>query len=308
MLERFWDGTVKLLFIKNAMDAIPTFRPLAKEPADVETMIDLREPARATYVAMHTALEEGQVEVREAYTTARQEAVRAYALMKSNYVENRKRMELIVRIPKAMASPKTLVLRMEKTSSVWSKLPNPPGSATPFTSNGLTKAQFDALKETLLTKFSTCTMCKTDFEEAKGELDEVAREQRTFIVRALAQGRAQFLPGTPERAIIDGIPTEPSAQPPGEVAWDTAESGAAGEVYLKFAAEHATAFRIEHKGPGDAAFATVATVPRIEGIGQYAVDELPGGVHEYRVFGANSRGEGPVSTVQSIEVAAEEAA
>jgi hypothetical protein len=302
MLDKFWDGTIKLLFVKSAMDLIPGFRPLGKTPVQVQALLDGRETVRGEYVAKHTGLEDGQAAVREKLVEARREAVRAYALMKSTYADNPRKLETILRIPKGNMSGKAIVLRMEKTASVWEGLPNPPGSATPFTSNGLTRAQFIDLKDGFTGAVGSCTNCQTMFSDAKGALEEVERAQRNFISRALVQGRAQFDPGTPERAIIDGIPTEPSTQNVTGVQFDTVESQAEDAVHLVFHADHATAFRVEHKGPGDTGWTTVATLPAQNNVGDYATAGLPAGIHQYRVYGANSRGEGPVSTVQSIEV------
>ena len=308
MLDRFWENTVKMLFIKSAMDAVAAYRPLNKTPAQVQAMLDEREVARAAHVAADSGLEMGQSGVRSALVEARREALRAYALMKSIYADDGDHLAVIVRIPKKNWSAKHLLLRMEKTVAAWEELPNPPGSVTPFQSNDVSLDDFKDLREALLTKFTACVGCQRDFDKAKAASGRVDKAQRRFIARALAIGRAQFLPGTDERGIIDGIPTEPSAQPPGEVNFQTAESHAPGEVTLQFEADHATAFRVEHAGPGDAAFTTVATVPGPDNQGSYAATGLPAGLHQYRVHGANSRGEGPGSPVQSIEVAAEAAA
>src|SRR5262245_7698311 len=100
MLDSFWDQTIKLLFLKNAMESISAFRPLGKTPAQVQTMLEEREAARSDYVDKHTLLQDGQAAVRAKLAEARRESIRTYALMKSAYQDNRRKLDLIVRIPK----------------------------------------------------------------------------------------------------------------------------------------------------------------------------------------------------------------
>src|SRR5262245_58589015 len=115
MLERFWENTVKMLFIHSAMGQILSFRPLHKTLAQVQAFLDERETVRAAHVAAHSGLEMGQAGVRNALVEARRETLRAYALMKSTYADNVDHLAVIVRIPKKNWSPKHLLLRMEKT-------------------------------------------------------------------------------------------------------------------------------------------------------------------------------------------------
>lgn len=115
-----------------------------------------------------------------------------------------------------------------------------------------------------------------------------------FVTAALTQGRVLYGPDTPERAVLDGIPTAPSTQPPDQADIDLAESPDDGTVRLEFSAEHAASFKVFHKGPGDAVFTEVADVLLP---GEYSAVGLSAGSHDYKIVGVNSRGEDPASEV-----------
>ena len=121
-----------------------------------------------------------------------------------------------------------------------------------------------------------------------------------FITAALVQGRAQFAPGTPERALIEAVPTEPSTQRPGQAQFSVSESQAEGAVRLEFDADRATSFQVWHKGPGEAQFAQVGDSIRP---GNYTAFGLAAGQHDYKIVGVNSRGEGAASEPVSMSVA-----
>jgi hypothetical protein len=98
---------------------------------------------------------------------------------------------------------------------------------------------------------------------------------------------------------------EPVSSLPPQAQFTLAESPAAGGVHLKFVADGATSFLLEHKGPADLVFAPIATVLEE---GEFSDTGLAGGTHEYRVTPRNSRGAGPVSQTVSLVVAQAQAA
>ena len=115
----------------------------------------------------------------------------------------------------------------------------------------------------------------------------------------VVQGRHQFAEGTPQRDVIDHIPTTPAQQAPAKAVIAVATSPAAGEAHLEFSATHATSYDVLHKGPGDADFAVVAD-DIIQTV--YNATGLAAGAHEYKVLGRNSRGTGPESDVSVVNV------
>ena len=137
-----------------------------------------------------------------------------------------------------------------------------------------------------------------DIEEAK--LRGLNAKAEDFISAALTQGRAQYPAGTPERALLEAVPTHPSTQKPGPATFSLSESKTEGAVHLQFDADSATSFQVWHKGPGEAQFAQAGDSLRP---GDYVTFGLSAGPHEYKVVGVNSRGEGPASEVVSIRVA-----
>ena len=120
----------------------------------------------------------------------------------------------------------------------------------------------------------------------------------------MIQGRKQFAPGTPERNVIDDIPTEENTPLPGQAVITEAESNEPGFVHLLFEAPHATRFVLLHKGPTDSAYDTVydGAAPSYDPV------NVEPGVHLYKVVPYNSRGSGPASAVVTVTVAAQAAA
>ena len=148
-------------------------------------------------------------------------------------------------------------------------------------------------------------MADIEFQLKEGALHGVDNAMIRFISGALAQGRARFDVGSPERSLIDAIPTEPGQQAQPRVVVSLAESPAGGTVHLKSDAAGATSFEVWHKGPGSSEFALEAEVLRSgpEQIGDYSASGLAVGTHEYRIFGVNSQGEGPASETATMPVA-----
>ena len=98
------------------------------------------------------------------------------------------------------------------------------------------------------------------------------------------------------------VPTtyQPSALPEQAVITE-ALSNQPGVVHLSYSAPNATRYTVLHRGPSDAVFSTVQTG---EAISFDAVNVVVG-QHQYKVFGSNSRGNGPESAVATVAVAAQ---
>ena len=138
-----------------------------------------------------------------------------------------------------------------------------------------------------------------DFQMSEGELHAKDDHLADVAVSALAEGRAQFAIGTPEREVIDSIPINGSQPEPNQAVISVATSPGVGEAHLEFDASHATSFDVLHKGPFDAEFAIVAD-DTVENF--YDATGLDPGQHEYQVIGENSSGTGPASDIATIEI------
>ena len=139
-----------------------------------------------------------------------------------------------------------------------------------------------------------------DYQIAQGDLHEQTEILEEFVTAAMIIGRAQFLPGTPEREVIDAIPTEPAQQPAEQAVILVASSPAAGSIHLVFDAERATQFDVLQKGPGDPDFSVVANDIIVK---VYDATGLAAGSYDFKVVGRNSQGPGPESAVSTIVVA-----
>jgi hypothetical protein len=180
----------------------------------------------------------------------------------------------------------------QRLNDRWKGLPNPPDWTPPFKVGDMDRAGFEGLVNGLETVIKAESAADSVFQLSEGAFRTQKQTMTDFVTAALTQGRGQFLPGTPEREVIDRVPTAPATQFPAQAQIGTAKSSAAGEAFLKFDAEHATSFQVWRKGPGQTEFELVADVIRP---GVYVVTGLIEGNHEYKVVGVNSRGEGPAS-------------
>ena len=193
------------------------------------------------------------------------------------------------------------------TAGVWAALPEMPGTTPPatFKVGALSLKAFNAVIADLREKIETCEGCASEFEVAQAGLATLAQEYGNFVSAAVAQGRAHYAPGTPARQWIDTIPLESSSEAPAQAEITAASSPAAGAIHLEFQAARATSFTIRHRLAGAIEFVTVAndvTAESWDGVG------LASGQHQYIVVGVNSRGEGAVSAVTTVAVAAAAAA
>jgi len=161
---------------------------------------------------------------------------------------------------------------------------------------------FETLKNDLKAKLKTHDGCDAKLKRELAAFRELVERLGQFASAALVQGRKIYRPGTPERALIDAVPTAPSTQAPAQAQITVAESPSFGAVRLVVEAEHATSFEIWRKGPADEEFVKVADVLKP---GDYTDSGLDAGDYEFKAFGVNSRGEGPVSAVVTVTVEVE---
>jgi len=301
MLDEYDFHILQLRYIREAMNDFVNYRPDDLTVALVDALIAGAKTTRTDFLNAKTDFDLAMGGRNSAVTNLHDACVSVFGIMKTRFRKDIVSSEVIAKLPVDDRTPADTLRRGQSTSILWGKLPNPPGSATAFKAwDTMDKTAFDALVTALEAKLDTFTNETDDYEEAQGNLHKKDAEMTDFISAALAQGRHQFAEGTPQRDVIDHIPTTPAQQAPAKAVIAVATSPAAGEAHLEFSANHATSYDVLHKGPGDADFVVVAD-DIIQTV--YNATGLAAGAHEYKVLGRNSRGTGPESDVSVVNVA-----
>jgi hypothetical protein len=294
---------------KKAMGqpALSDFRPDGKDLVAVSSMLTTLDSTKGGVITASAALNFARGELDATWTDAHNKCVDVYAAMKSVYRNDSAALRAIRRVPKKDETARETLTRAEVTAAVWDSLPDMPGvtPATPFKLGTLTLAIFNGVIAELRAKIETCEGCDSVEQVAQGELSDLARKDSEFVSAAVAQGRAQYPENSVAREWIDTIPLEPSTVAPLQAEITAATSPVAGVVHLEYQATHATSYTIQHRLSSDVEFVTVA-----QNITEESWDfvGLPAGDHQYIVFGVNSRGDGPVSGIATVPVAAAAAA
>jgi hypothetical protein len=309
MFDLFNFELLQLRYVKAAMDTLASFRPDGKTPAEAQAMIDTARAARTTYGTRKAEMDLARGEFIESVDAGHVVCIQVYPIMVSRFRNDAGSLSAIKKLPVADQTPAQTIDRMKDISTLWGKLPNPPGSATPFKAwETMDKAAFDAYltaiigspgPPVILGTQAAVPLADQAFELAEGELNRQKGVMEEFTTAALIQGRAQYRPGTPERDVIDAIPMEPSQQAPGKAVISAATSPGAGQAHLEFDAPHSTSWDVYRKGPGEADFAKVADdiITKF-----YDATGLAAGAHDFKVVGRNSKGDGPESDVSTVNV------
>ena len=288
-------------YVKAAMDEILTYRPEGKTPANVQTLIDTVTTAQTTFLTKSTTLDLARGELQESIDALHVACTQVYPIMKVVYRNDAGSLQAINRLPVTDRTARETLARADAISALWAQLPNPPGSATPFKAwDTMDMAAFNALVTAAKTKHNGMAAVDQDYQIGQGDLHEKTEVLEDFVTAAMIIGRAQFVPGTPEREVIDAIPTEPAQQAPAQVVISVATSPAAGAVHLEFDADRATSFDVLQQGPGDPDFVLVASDIITT---TYDATGLAAGSYTFKVVGRNSQGDGPESAVSTIVVA-----
>jgi hypothetical protein len=305
IIEAFTQTYTRLRYLKVAVESIPGFMPDGKPAGYV---VQLTGQAKAALdVALDQKVKTGHARgaLQTIHDSAHNNVVMVHACMKSCYRNERAALDSIRGAPTDDKSAAQTLHRMKELSAVWAALPNVPETNLPFAVRGVAQENFDEQLEELDGKITVYTKESALLDNEEAKLRVFNAKVEDFITAALVQGRAQYAAGTPERALIEAVPTEPSTARPAQPRFTEAESQADGAVRLEFDADHATSFQVWHKGPGEAQFVQVGDSIRP---GTYAGFGLAAGQHEYKIVGVNSRGEGPASEVATVPVAAAAAA
>ena len=303
MLGEFDFHLLQLQYLKAAMDQLATFSPLAMTAAQIQTEYDAGVTVRTEYKNKKAALSLARGELHEKQEEAHQVAIGVYGVMKTRYRKDPGSLEAINTLPTKDQTFEQTRDRMDSMKALWAQLPNDPYAVPPgplVAWPGMDQVAFAAKLTTMTTAQTAFVNADEDFQMAEGDLHAKDAHMAEVAVSALEEGRSQFPVGTPEREVIDSIPTVPAAQEPNQPVISEATSPAPGYAHIVYDALHATSFDVLHKGPGDTEFTTVAD-DVIEKI--YDTSGLAAGIHEYKVIGQNTRGNGPESAVASIMVA-----
>ncbi len=288
-------------YIKAAMDQIASFRPDGKSPAGVQAMIDQLHAAENAYQTSSTTLSIARGELREEVDLLHTACVQIFPIMKVRYRNDPGSLAAINRLPVDDRSIAETVARADAIAALWVQLPlllgPPPLQFKPWDTMDLTT--FNGMLSAAKARHDGFPAVDQQNEIASGHLHESLAALEDFNTAALITGRAQFEEGTPEREVIDAIPTVPGQSAPGKAVITSATSPAPGTVHLVFEADGATSFDVLQKGPGDLEFFIVANDLTEN---TYDASALPPGVYEFKVVGKNSVGSGPESDVVSVTV------
>lgn len=313
MFEDYSFELLRLRYIKSAMDLLASYRPDGKTPAEVGAMISNAtgpNNPRAAFEAAEATLQLARGEYNEDLAEGHEICVQVHAIMKSRFRADPGSASAIASLPTADQTANATLTRLKAISNLWGKLPNPPGSATPFKAwDTMDKAAFDqfitaiegsAGPPVVVGTLEAKANAESAMQVAEGAIHELVKGMADFTTNALIQGRAQFREGTPNREVIDAIPTAPATQPPGQAVITNASSPSAGAVAFDYTALHGTSWDVFRKGPADADFVKVADDVILK---HYSASGLPAGAYEFKVSGMNSRGTGPESDVTTVNVA-----
>lgn len=303
MSSAFYFNRTRLRYIKNAVAIIATFRPDGKDGTYVQSLITGLDAKNSTFVAADQTLGLARGEFYERVGEGHKLCVKVYPIMKSRFRDDEGSIAAIRRLPTDDKSPDETKARMEDLSVLWTKLPllpNPPGAPVAFEAwPGMPQGVFEAARVAIGTEDGLVSAAQAPYELAQGELNKAISGADVFGTQATIQGRAQFDPGTPERDVIDRIPTAQAGQAPGKGVITSATSPAAGVIGLAFDAPHGTSWDVLLKAPGQPDY-TVAVNDTIEQTA--TITGLAAGTYSIEVRGRNSRGEGPVSDPSSVAV------
>ena len=303
MFGDFYFGKTRLRYLKAAITAIPTYRPDGRDAGYVQAQLAGLDARQATFVDAEQTLNLARGEFHERVAEGHKLCVKIYPIMKSRYRDDVGSSEAINRLPTEDKSPDETKTRMKDLSALWVKLPlltDPPNPPAAFVAwPGMTQAVFEAARVAVDTDELALTNASAPYELAQGDLNKVVDAANVFVTQATIQGRGQFDPGTPERDVIDRIPTVPASQAPGKGVIDSATSPAAGTIAMAFDAPHGTSWDVLLKAPGAPDYVVVVndTIEKTA-----TLSGLAAGSYEVKVRGRNSRGEGPVSDPSTVAV------
>ena len=306
MLVMFDFAVTQVRYTKAAMNQIPTFRPDAKVPADLDTMLAGAASVRGIYITKSAALGAARAVRRDAIATLHDTCLDFATQAGSTFRKSRVIKEQIERLPVQDQTFQETMTRADATLALWLTLPDVPHAGTgdgPFTyMEGSMPVDIDVFgnrKDAAKDADADIPVKDQDFQGAEAKLHEKLTLMDDFIAAALVQGAKQFDPGTPEREIIDAIPTTPPQHVPERAEVLSAEQTGPGAAHITVAAEFATSWDIFDLAPGATDPVLIADdviSPEFDATG------LAIGLHKITAKGRNARGTGTLSVPLDLTV------
>jgi len=203
------------------------------------------------------------------------------------------------RFAKLLAGEDDLAGRLDEALELITAWENSDPLWKPTTALTLTafKAEYAALKA----KRDALKKAESDATAGHGTLNKLANGLWEHCVDWYRVATTVFDAGTPiGDQIRTEIPTSPEQIPPPKAVISVATSPAPGAVHLEYRCDHATKFTVYQKAPGAADFTIVADQVQVK---IYDATALAAGSYQYKVIGANAKGDGPESDVKTVAVA-----
>ena len=304
MLAAFNFRIEQMHYVIAAMNAVPAFRPDQQSPARAASLVTESFEIRDTdYLPSGNAVAAARFAVIEKAKTGHDAAAGVLANMKSRYRKDPESLRAIEKLTLENPSPDGVKERMQQMSTLWAKLPvpsdSPLGAMAYVPWQGMNRAVFDEICATAAAAQSAVPELERRFLEAQERLSVQESLLGKFIDASCEQGRAQFAPGSAERALLDEIPQRPSAQPPGAGEIAHCELDKMGSAVLTFNAPHATSFILRHRMSGESSFHVWASglISRT-----FTTRPLWVGDHEFDLLGYNSLGNGDPSSRVAVSV------
>jgi len=302
MLVEFDFAVERVAYVKAAMDEVPSFLPDGLEPAEVQALQDSATPVRSAYVTKKTAIDVARATLRDAIETLHDASVDFFAQARSRFRKDRPVMETLLRLPIDDQTMQESLTRADTIAARWATLPQvgtPPadfivGQGT----ETLTRTEYGGLIAAARTSDTAIPAIDQDFQAAEAGLHDKLAELEDFVVAALEQGRSQYAEGTPEREIIDAIPTAPGTSLPGAATFESVTVDNTNAIIVAgLAAAGATSFDVQLLAPGESEFADYTTAPGPD----VTFGPLAPGTWQVRIAGRNSLGLGPWSAPETFE-------
>ena len=167
MTETYDFHILQLRYIREAMNNFANYRPDDWTVAAVDAFITGAKTVRTDFLTAKTDFDLAMGGRNSAVANLHDACVAVFGIMKTRYRKDVVSSEVIAKLPTVDKTPAETLRRAQAMSILWGKLPNPPGSATPFKAwDTMDKAAFDALLTALDTKLDTFTNETDDYEEA----------------------------------------------------------------------------------------------------------------------------------------------
>ena len=303
MLVEFDFAVTQTAYVKAAMDEIPTFRPDGLTPASVQALVDGATPVRAAYVTKKEAIT-GARALRHTTIDALHEGCVDFAAQgQSRFRKNPTVAARFQRLPTRDETFQKTITRGTASEALWTVLPlvgTPPAAFTVGQgTTTLALAGFTALITAARAADGAIPASDEDFQGAEADLHAKMAELEDVVTAALEQGRSQFAVGTPQREIIDAIPTATgggggAGAVPGAPQNPGVATGAAGSGTVNFtwsanvAEDGVLSYKVYREGAVLATVAAPAISVELDGFS-------PGESVTLSVSAVNAAGEGPQS-------------